>query len=236
MNKPYIICHMVTSIDGKVTGSFLSRKEAIYSTNVYYNLNRKYQADAYLCGRTTMQGSFTNYWYPNLDDYSSFDDYSDYIVNTNNKFYAIALDPHARLGWKSNLIDDPDHDPGYDKATIIEILSHNIDTRYLSYLRKNNISYVFGGEDKIDLKTVLDKLYNYFGIKKILLEGGSITNSYFLKENLVDELSLVIDPVIAETSDLPLFYESIITEYQLKTIEKYNNNVLWLNYIKSEVK
>ena len=25
MNRPYIICHMVTSIDGKVTGDFLNR-------------------------------------------------------------------------------------------------------------------------------------------------------------------------------------------------------------------
>ena len=28
MNRPYIICHMVTSIDGKVTGDFLSRPAA----------------------------------------------------------------------------------------------------------------------------------------------------------------------------------------------------------------
>ena len=27
MNRPYIICHMVTSLDGKVTGDFLGNPE-----------------------------------------------------------------------------------------------------------------------------------------------------------------------------------------------------------------
>ena len=27
INRPYIICHMMTSIDGKVTGDFLFRDE-----------------------------------------------------------------------------------------------------------------------------------------------------------------------------------------------------------------
>ena len=36
--RPYIICHMVTSIDGKVTGEFLYRPEAEKATEIYYEL------------------------------------------------------------------------------------------------------------------------------------------------------------------------------------------------------
>ena len=42
MNRPHIICQMVTSIDGKVTGEFLSRPECEKATDIYYELNREY--------------------------------------------------------------------------------------------------------------------------------------------------------------------------------------------------
>ena len=43
--RPYVICHMTTSIDGKVTGSFLGRKECIPATEEYYRLNREIPAE-----------------------------------------------------------------------------------------------------------------------------------------------------------------------------------------------
>lgn len=39
MNRPYIICHMVTSIDGKVTGEFLYRPECEVASEIYYDIN-----------------------------------------------------------------------------------------------------------------------------------------------------------------------------------------------------
>lgn len=41
MNRPYIICHMVTSLDGKVTGDFLFKPECEGATEIYYDINRK---------------------------------------------------------------------------------------------------------------------------------------------------------------------------------------------------
>ena len=66
MNRPYVICHMTTSIDGKVTGDFLSRPNHGGASELYYQINRDYKADAYACGRVTMEGSFTGGWYPDL--------------------------------------------------------------------------------------------------------------------------------------------------------------------------
>ena len=34
MERPYIICHMVTSLDGKVTGSYLSTPECSPATEL----------------------------------------------------------------------------------------------------------------------------------------------------------------------------------------------------------
>ena len=49
---------MVTSIDGKVTGDFLSRPECEKATDIYYELNREYNkngASGFICGRVTME-------------------------------------------------------------------------------------------------------------------------------------------------------------------------------------
>ena len=72
MNRPYIICHRVTSLDGKVTGDFLSRPECEAATEIYYEINREYKAkgsDGFICGRVTMEQSFTGGWYPDLSQY-----------------------------------------------------------------------------------------------------------------------------------------------------------------------
>lgn len=44
--RPYVICHMTTSIDGKVTGNFLFREEGVPATEEYYRLNRVFPAEA----------------------------------------------------------------------------------------------------------------------------------------------------------------------------------------------
>ena len=66
MQKPYIICHMTMSLDGKVTGEFLRRAEHPKVSEIYYQINRDSKADAYACGRITMQESFAGEWYPDL--------------------------------------------------------------------------------------------------------------------------------------------------------------------------
>lgn len=59
MDRPYIICHMVTSLDGKVTGDFLGRDAHSGLIEEYYRIHREYGADGFLCGRVTMEGSFS---------------------------------------------------------------------------------------------------------------------------------------------------------------------------------
>lgn len=55
-----------------------------------------------------------------------------------------------------------------------------------------------------------------------------------MEENLIYELSLVIEPITGNSNDKPLFMESNITEFTLKEMKKYDNDIIWLNYIKKE--
>lgn len=227
MNRPYIICHMTTSLDGKVTGKFLSTPQCEKATEHYYQLNRDYKADGFACGRITMEGSFTGGWYPDLDEYIPAYSPMDYLLDELNGFYAVAFDPHGRLGWQSNTIID--EDPGYGGAQIIEVLTHQVDRRYLHYLQTMDIPYIFAGDTQIDEEEALFKLKAYFGINKLLLEGGSILNGAFQRAGVIDELSLVVAPVVAGAEDKPLFMDSVMSRYFLEDV-RYQSGALWLNY------
>ena len=229
MTRPYIICHMVTSIDGKVTGDFLFQNECAEATDIYYRIHRERKADGFICGRVTMEGSFTGGWYPDLSQYKPVENKRDFLVNDLGGFYAIAFDTHGKLGWKSNKIIDPDGDPGYDGAQIIEVLSEDVDERYLGYLVAMEIPYIFAGETAIDVELALFKLKNIIGCESLLLEGGSIINGAFERAGVVDELSLVVAPVIAGKESKPLFMDSDIASFRLVRAENENGNLV-LNY------
>lgn len=229
-NRPYIICHMVSSIDGKVTGDFLYRPECEKATDIYYRLNREYNADAFACGRITMEGSFTFGWYPDISNYPQITSPNDvFVPDDTAEKYAVAFDPHGRLGWKSNKISDPD--PGYGGKNIIEIVCENIDPRYFGYLQKMNIAYIVAGKDEIDLPLALFKLKSVFGINTLLLEGGSIINGAFERQALIDEISIVTAPLTADKNDKPLFDNSLSESYKIADIRKFDDAV-WTVYKK----
>lgn len=229
MNRPYIICHMVTSLDGKVTGKFLYTPECEKATDLYYQINRDYKADGFACGRVTMEGSFTAGWYPDLSEYIPAYSPMDYLLDDISGPYAVAFDPQGVLGWKSNVIED--EDPGYGGAQIIEVLTHRVDRRYLHYLQTKDIPYIFAGETEIDIEEALFKLKAYFGIEKLLLEGGSVLNGAFQRAGVIDELSLVVAPITADAEDKPLFTDGTMEKYALEDVQ-YRNGALWLNYRK----
>ena len=222
MNRPHIICHMVTSIDGKVTGEFLSRPECEKATDIYYELNREYNkngANGFICGRVTMESSFTGGWYPDLTKYQPVESKDDFIPDNLLGFYAISFDPKGKLGWKSNKIID--EDPGYGDAQIIEVLTEQVDGHYLAYLQSMYIPYIFAGENEIDVKIALEKLKNLMDINCLLLEGGSIVNGYFQRADVIDELSLVVAPIIAYTEDKPLFMDSTLQMFPFYQRQRY---------------
>ena len=96
-----------------------------------------------------------------------------------------------------------------------------------------DIPYVFAGENEIDVKIALEKLRNLMGMNFLLLEGGSVVNGYFQRADVIDELSLVVAPIISNAYDKPLFMKSIASYFELKE-SKQCDNAIWVNYIKSK--
>ncbi len=176
-----------------------------------------------------MESSFTGGWYPDLTKYEPIENKNDFIPDNLSGFYAVSFDPKGKLGWKNSKIID--EDPGYGDAQIIEVLTEQADARYLAYLQSMEIPYIFAGEKEIDVKIALEKLKTLMGINSILLEGGSVVNGYFQRADVIDELSLVVAPIVADVEDKPLFMDSTLSEFKLKEIKRYDD-VVWMNYIR----
>ena len=228
--RPYIICHMLTSIDGKVTGKFLDDKKIEHLIDEYYRIHSELKGDGFACGKNTFLEGFVK---DNQVDYSKFKDEKvnkneDYIYEkiSECKFFAVCFDRKGTLAWKSNTLKDDL--PGYDNSHVIQVMTENVKDEYLAYLKSIGLSYIICGKDDIDLNVCLEKLRLKFGIKVLLLEGGSVINGTFMKAGVIDEISLVQVPISAEKDDKPLFYEGNIKNYSLETVRPLKNGVYML--------
>lgn len=233
MNRPYIVCHMLTALDGKITGAFMDSPAAEAAGREYEKINRKYNPDAWLCGRVTTDENFTFYRKPDLDENAETVPEGDFIAVGNADMYYVSVDASGKIGWSSNTLL-------YDErpaAHIIEVLTEKVSNSYRSFLRKLNISYIIAGENKLDCTLAAKKLKEFFNINTLMVSGGGFINWSFLNENLVDELSLVIAPAAdGDTKSVTLFEkadylpEKLPIEFSLKDVQKLSGDVIWLNY------
>lgn len=237
MKKPYIICHMLSALDGKITGEFLKSKSALEVEAHYDRIHDDFRAQAWLCGRVTFDDNFTFYKQADLAPFAdSKIKREDFIAEPNAKLYAIALDSSGKLAWETNTID-------YNNRVlshVVEVLCESVSDAYLAYLQSKKVSYIFAGKDKIDLKLLLKKLQNLLKVETLLLEGGGVINGSFLNEGLIDELSLLIAPVAdGSTSNNTLFEMNPSlpamppAEFKLKSVEKLGENGVWLRYLRA---
>ena len=185
MNRPYIVCHMSASLDGKITGSYMLTPEAESAFEEYERINQFYQPQAWINGRVTIDENFTFYEKPELPENVPVIPHDDYAVIGDFENYIAAVDPSGRLGWKQNYVEYA----GRPKAHVIEILTEQVSDAYLVFLQEKKISYIFAGTDTIDFTVAVKKLKLLFGIEKLKLSGGGILNWSFAQAWLIDELN-----------------------------------------------
>jgi 2,5-diamino-6-(ribosylamino)-4(3H)-pyrimidinone 5'-phosphate reductase len=117
------------------------------------------------------------------------------------------------------------------------LCSKNTPNDYLDYLKKRHIEYIVAGEDHVDLRAALEELSNRFQVKIIRVDSGGTLNGILLREGLVKEISVIIDPtLVGGESPRSIFHapdlkskENII-KLRLIHFEKLKNDNIWLRY------
>ena len=69
------------------------------------------------------------------------------------------------INWSKKLLENP----RLTKKNVIVVLLEKVSHSYLLHLQKLGISYMIGGKNSIDIKNVLNKLYDKCNIQKLLL-------------------------------------------------------------------
>jgi riboflavin biosynthesis pyrimidine reductase len=221
-SRPYVICHMVPSVDGRIVTKGWKVPRSLYAE--YERTAATFDANAWIIGRISMEPYAGKARIPARPSRAPIPR-TDFIARRDAPSYAIALDPSGKLTWKSSAIDE-DH--------VITVLSEQVSDDYLAFLQAKGVSYLFGGKKELNLKKVLGKLRKEFGIRRLLLEGGGKINGSFLAANVVDELSILIAPLADGTVGTPTLFDARgqgpARSLKLTAIEKRAGDLVWLRY------
>ena len=235
MDRPYLFCHMLTSLDGKIMGNYMDLPACEPAGELFYDIafgdEPFYRHQGWLSGRVTTDDNFTHYRTPDLDPAAPPVPPGDFIAGKAPMYY-VSVDPRGVLGWQENTVT-------YETTTaqVIEVLTGQASNAYKAFLRQKGISYLLAGEDKLDYALLLEKLKGLFGIQVLMLGGGGVLNWSFLQAGLCDEVSIVVAPAAdgnPTTQSLFLAKEGLSTDKPISFIllgaQAAEGNALWLRY------
>ncbi len=236
MNRPYIFCHMMTSMDGKIMGKYMSTPQGGAAGDVFYDIafgkQPFYHHQGWLSGRVTTDDNFTFYKQPVLDEAAPTVPAGDYLAQPEFGMFYVSVDPHGKLDWESATLHYVD-----TTAHVIEVLTGQASNAYKAFLRKLGISYIIAGETELDYALALVKLKELFHIETLMLGGGGVLNWSFLQAGMCDEVSIVLAAAADGNPDTPPLFraqnglsEDRALGFQLKEARAMDGGSVWLRY------
>jgi 2,5-diamino-6-(ribosylamino)-4(3H)-pyrimidinone 5'-phosphate reductase len=221
MKKPYIICYMMMSIDGRIDCAMTEKLPG----EEYYKILDSFNAKTFLYGRVTAElemslpGKFTSKINLPLNK-------EEFYKAISNDGYEIIVDTNGTLLWEDQI--------NKEKPLLI-ITSEKVNQEYLSYLKEKHISWIACGENKIDLTRACEILKEEFNVDRIVVLGGGHINGGFLEANLLDEINILIGAGIDGREGMCSVFDGLpinseVKELKLKKVESFSSGAVWIRY------
>lgn len=214
---------MMTSIDGRIVPhdwpiSPEGRRQ-------YELVHASYDADGWLCGRVTME-PFAKRVRSDAEVAREHGGGArdDFVAPGEHESFAFAVDSAGRLAWESSDIDG-DH--------VVALLSARVSDDYLAFLRQRGVSYLIAGAREVDLSRAMERIGEMFPVRTLMLEGGGKINGSMLAAGLVDEVSVLVAPVVDGRTGKPALFDADHIEPRalvLDALERRAGGVVWLRY------
>lgn len=232
--KPTVICHMMSSVDGRLhperyTLPYYDADGEFY-LNSYFEIGDRLKAQAILIGRTTYQGHFSRKTADRAGG-SPVRDFAPFRGKCAGDRFVVVLDAKGKILHETA--------EAWGAGVIAVLGGENVSEEYLAQLRAAGVSYLFAGADGRDMEKALETLRGVFGVERILLEGGAVVNGVFLKAGLIDELSLTVYPGIDGLKGVPTIFEceGVADErpaegqsLELLSVSAEKGGIAWLRY------
>jgi 2,5-diamino-6-(ribosylamino)-4(3H)-pyrimidinone 5'-phosphate reductase len=217
---------MAASLDGRIVVDGWPDTASV--RREYERVHESYNADGWICGRVTME-PFAKGLRSEQEvrrKYTGRKPRDDFRAPGEHESFAFAIDPSGRLGWESNDIDG-DH--------VVAILSGRVSSEYLAFLRERGVSYILTGSKDVDLSLALKKIRQRFRVRTLMLEGGGRINGGMLRDRLIDEVSLLVAPVVDGGIGTPSLFDVDDEDFKpprlrLKAVERRAGDILWVRY------
>ena len=215
---PRVIVHNTFSLYGSI-------KDFELDIGLHYELADKFKADAHLIGSETAK--------------TGIESFTERVpMEESSDFAKPAIKPgdvrpiwviHDTKGKLKGLLHV------YRRSCycreVIVLAVNRTPENYFQYLRERNYGIVIAGEEEVDYRSAFEKLNELYGVKTLLIDSGGGLNSILLREGLVDEVSLVISPVIVGKQSTNLFRDlEGKMNLELIRIERIRGNHLLVLY------
>ena len=222
MKKPYIVCHMMTSLDGRIDCAMTAQLPGV---DDYYRTLEALNVPTTVSGRVTAQlemalpGEFQA-GDPTPVGKEAFSRKAD------APGYEIVADTHGKLLWP---------DAGEPEKPLLILTSEQAPREYLADLDSRNISWIAAGRERIDLARAAEILAAEFGVERMAVVGGSAINTSFLDSGLLDEVSILIGAGIDGGGGMPAVFDGRamdhpVTLLHLTDVRKFDSGAVWLRY------
>ena len=114
---------------------------------------------------------------------------------------------------------------------VILLVSQTTPKRYLQYLDERQYEYHIVGKNSVDLPEALALLAKTYQVKTIVTDTGRILGNLLLNQGLVDEISLLVHPVIVGKTAYPMFSDiSKNLDGTLMKCEQLEKHFIWILY------
>ena len=225
--RPHVICHMVTTVDGKILpGRWGKLPGPKGPADLYETTAASFGIGAWVVGNTTMK-EFAGHAQKLPRPAKGFKR-RDHIANPKAKRLAIGADAKGVLRYQESEVEG-DH--------VVLLVTERVTDAYLQHLQDAGVSYLLCGRKEIDLHVALDKLARAFKLKKLMLQGGGKFNGAMLAQGLVDEISHIIVPVADGGSGVTTFFDipgkppkKAAATLQLTSNRKLPGGAVWNRY------
>lgn len=223
MNKPYIIVHMMTSVDGRIDCGMTAQ---LAGEPEYYSTLDSLNVPTRISGRVTAETELTRGGKFNSQNKEILGK-TDFAKNATADSYNIVVDTKGTLQWGKENGNNFPH---------LIITSEQVTKDYLDYLNSQNISCIAAGKNQIDLAKAMEILADEFNIDRLAIVGGGKINGGFLEAGLVDEISILIGAGVGGRTGQPSLFDgrpesSRPIALQLKDVASFDDGAVWLRYL-----
>lgn len=168
MKKPYVICHMMTAVDGRID---CAMTEQLPGVQEYYSTLDSLAAPSRVSGRVTAQLEMAS---PGIfEPQDAALGHESFSRNADADGYEIVIDTRGTLLW-----DEPDT----SERPLLIVTSERVSRDYIAYLDGLHISWIACGKERVDLARACEILASAFGVERMAVVGGGHIHTAFLAE------------------------------------------------------